>query len=166
MRDACLLIRYHDRPMSAERSDLLRVMGLFAGSGLDTPRLMNELFDIKRADTLGKAPSCFYYVKDIERMREMVRELLANNEAYSVGTLALSGADSSLPAWHPAPVSAPCLGARSMRRSMAWCPISATTCLLISMFRASQIRFASVAACAHVAGGWDAFSECGRMKQE
>ena len=93
MRDACLLIRYHDRPMSAERSDLLRVMGLFAGSGLDTPRLMNELFDIKRADTLGKAPSCFYYVKDIERMREMVRELLANNEAYSVGTLALSGAD-------------------------------------------------------------------------
>ena len=93
MRDACLLIRYHDRPMSAERSDLLRVMGLFAGSGLDTPRLMNELFDIKRADTLGKAPSCFYYVKDIERMREMVRELLANNEAYSVGTLAVSGAD-------------------------------------------------------------------------
>ena len=79
--------------MSAERSDLLRVMGLFAGAGLDTPRLMNELFDIKRADTLGKAPSCFYYVKDIERMREMVRELLANNEAYSVGTLALSGAD-------------------------------------------------------------------------
>ena len=92
-RDACLLIRYHDRPLQAERADLLRMMGIFAGAGLDTPRLMNELFDLKRADTLGKAPSCFYYVEDIERMREMVRELLANHEAYSVKTLDLTGGD-------------------------------------------------------------------------
>ena len=92
-RDACLLIRYHDRPMQAERADLLRAMGAFAGAGLDTPRLMNELFDLKRADTLGKASSCFYYVEDIERMREMVRELLANREAYSIKTLAIGGGD-------------------------------------------------------------------------
>ncbi len=93
IREAHVLIRYHDRPMRAERADLLRVMGLFSGSGLDTPRLMNEFFDLKRADTLGKAPQCFYYVEDIERMRAMVRELLVNHEAYSLQTLDLSGGD-------------------------------------------------------------------------
>ena len=92
-RDACLIIRHHDRPLRAERTDLLRLLGLFTGEGLDTVRLVNELFDIKRADTLGKAPSCFYYVDEIERMREMVRELLANHEAYSLQTLALGGRD-------------------------------------------------------------------------
>ena len=93
IRDTCLLIRYHDRPVMAEREDLLRVMGIFSGNGLNTARLMGELFDLKRADALGKAPSCFYYVEDIERMREIVRELLANHEAYSIATLDLSGAD-------------------------------------------------------------------------
>ena len=93
IRDTCLLIRHHDRPMTTERSDLLRVMQVFSGEGVDTARLMGELFDLKRADTLGKAPSCFYYVEEIERMREIVRELLANREAYSIGTLALSGRD-------------------------------------------------------------------------
>ena len=56
-RDACLLIRYHDTPLRAERQDLLRMMGRMAGAGRDTARLMGELFDLKRADTLGKAPS-------------------------------------------------------------------------------------------------------------
>ena len=93
IRDACMLIRYHDLPMMAEREDLLRVMHIFSGEGMDTPRLMGELFDIKRADALGKAPSCFYYVEEIERMREMVRELIANDEAYSMATLHLAGRD-------------------------------------------------------------------------
>lgn len=93
IRDACLLIRYHDRPMMAERQDLLRVMQIFSGEGINTARLMGELFDLKRADALGKAPSCFSYVEEIERMREMVRELIANHEAYSLETLDLRGRD-------------------------------------------------------------------------
>ena len=93
IRDACLIIRYHDLPLRAERTDLLKMLGLLSGEGLDTARLANELFDIKRADTLGKAPSCFYYVEEIERMREMVRELLANHEAYDLQSLALGGRD-------------------------------------------------------------------------
>ncbi len=91
VRDACQLIRYHDLPLEAERTSLLKLMHLFSGEGMDTPRLVGELFDLKRADALGKAPSCFYYVEDIERMREMARELLANGEAYSIKTLALDG---------------------------------------------------------------------------
>lgn len=93
MRDALLLIRNHDVPLRAERIDILRMMQRMAGAGVDVPRLMGELFDLKRADTLGKAPSCFYYVEEIERMREMCRELLANHEAYSVKTLAIAGGD-------------------------------------------------------------------------
>lgn len=93
IRDACQLIRFHDAPLQAERESLLRMMHEFSREGMDTPRLMGELFDLKRADTLGKAASCFYYVEDIERMREMVRELLANDEAYSIKTLAICGRD-------------------------------------------------------------------------
>lgn len=93
MRDVSLLIRYHDAPMRPERIDILRMMQNLAGSGVDVPRLMGELFDLKRADTLGKAATCFYYVDEIERMRELTRELLANREAYSVKTLDLTGGD-------------------------------------------------------------------------
>ena len=93
IREACLLIRHHDRPMRAERADLLSVMHLFSGEGLQTGRLMGELFDLKRADTLGKAPSCLYYVEDIERMREMTCELIANGDPYSLKMLAVTGKD-------------------------------------------------------------------------
>ena len=103
IRDACLLIRFHDRPIRPERSDLLFAMRLFSAEGVDTARLMGELFDLKRADTLGKAPSCFYYVEEIERMREMVRELLANGEAYSLKTLALTGGDLVRAGMEPGP---------------------------------------------------------------
>ena len=93
VRDACLIIRYHDRPIRCERSDILGVMRAFAGEGVDTARLMDELWDIKRADTLGKAESCFYYVDEIERMRALTHELLAAGEAYSLKALAISGGD-------------------------------------------------------------------------
>ena len=37
------------------------MMRALSGEGVDTARLIDELMDLKRADTLGKAPSCFYY---------------------------------------------------------------------------------------------------------
>ncbi len=93
IRDTCQLIALHDLPMEAERTSLLKAMRRLSGEGMDTARLMGELFDLKRADALGKAPSCFSYIEEIERMREMTRELIANGEAYSVKTLALTGRD-------------------------------------------------------------------------
>lgn len=93
VRDVCLLISYHDLPLYPERSSLLKGMSLFAGEGRDAPRLIGELFDLKRADTLGKATFCFSYVEEIERMREMARELVANGDAYSIATLDLTGRD-------------------------------------------------------------------------
>lgn len=93
VRDACLIIRFHDRPIRCERSDILGVVRSVSGAGADTARLMDELWDIKRADTLGKAESCFYYVDEIERMRTLTHELLAGADAYSVKGLAISGRD-------------------------------------------------------------------------
>ncbi|MFR2950876.1 MAG: HD domain-containing protein, partial [Collinsella intestinalis] len=93
IRNVSLLIHDHDRPLDPDRISLLRQMQRFARSGVDTARLMGELLDLKRADTLGKASGCFYYVEEIERMREMCRELLANREAYSIKTLDLAGSD-------------------------------------------------------------------------
>lgn len=105
--DACLLICYHDRPIEPERESLLRMMHLLSagagGSHATCAQRMGELLDLKRADTLGKAAHCFYYVEEIERMREMVRELVACGEAYSVRTLAISGADLIAAGVRPGP---------------------------------------------------------------
>lgn len=103
MRDVALLIKYHDKPLRPERIDILRMMQLMAAQGVDVPRLMGELFDLKRADTLGKASACFYYVEEIERMRELCRELLANREAYSVKTLDIAGGDLIAAGMAPGP---------------------------------------------------------------
>ena len=54
---------------------------------------MDELMDLKRADTLGKAPSCFYYVETIEEMRAMAHELLEAGEPYTLKMLAINGGD-------------------------------------------------------------------------
>ena len=93
VRDCCLLIECHDMPLEANRTSLLGCMRRLSADGLDMPRLMGELFDLKRADALGKAPQCFGYIEEIERMREMVRELIANGDAYSLKTLDLTGRD-------------------------------------------------------------------------
>ena len=69
------------------------MVNLLSAGTDDAARLIELLFDIKRADTLGKAPSCFDYVEDIERMRLQVRALLGAGEAYSLKTLALTGRD-------------------------------------------------------------------------
>lgn len=93
VRDTCLLIKYHDKPLRPERTCLLKMMCLMGGESVDAPRLMDELMDLKRADTLGKAPSCFYYVETVEEMRSMVHELLAAGEPYTLKMLAINGGD-------------------------------------------------------------------------
>lgn len=69
------------------------MMRALSGEGVDTARLVDELMDLKRADTLGKAPSCFYYVETIEEMRAMAHELLKAGEPYMLKMLAINGGD-------------------------------------------------------------------------
>lgn len=93
IRDTCLLIRDHDKPLKGSRQELLSQMRAFSGEGRDTRRLMDELFDLRRADTLGKAPTCFYYVDMLEDMRSRVHRMLDEGDAYSLQTLAIHGGD-------------------------------------------------------------------------
>ena len=100
---ACLLIRWHDHPMRDTRADLLHGMHLFAGEALGARRLTDELFDLKRADTLGKDPSCFSYVDEIEAMRAHTHALFDEGAAYSTKTLALTGRDLIAAGVEPGP---------------------------------------------------------------
>ena len=93
IKEACLLIRYHDRPIACERASLLEMLGQLSGEGLDAPRLMDELLDLMDADALGKAPRCHGYVAEIERMRALAHRLVDAGEAYSLKTLDLNGGD-------------------------------------------------------------------------
>ena len=68
----CLLIKYHDKPLRPERFCLLNMMRALSGEGVDTPRLMDDSWT-SNVPTLGKAPSCFYYVETIEEMRAFWR---------------------------------------------------------------------------------------------
>ena len=100
---ACLLIRWHDHPMRDTRADLLEGMHRFAGEALGARRLTDELFDLKRADTLGKDPSCFSYVDEIEAMRAHTHALFDEGAAYSTKTLALTGRDLIAAGVEPGP---------------------------------------------------------------
>lgn len=93
IRAACLLIRYHDTPLSRTQKSLLKQMNRLSGEGLDASRLMDELFDLKVADALAKAPACHAYVNEIEEMRALAHALLAEGAAYSMKTLAVNGGD-------------------------------------------------------------------------
>lgn len=103
VRDVCLLIRDHDKPLTGTREELLDQMRAFSGQGRDVARLMDELLYLRRADTLGKAPSCFYYVGMLEEMRAHVHELLEAGEAYSLATLNLTGSDLIAAGTKPGP---------------------------------------------------------------
>ena len=68
-------------------------MHAFAREGRDVPRLMEELLFLRRADTLGKAPSCFYYVDMLMDMLKRVRGLIEEGVPYCTKMLDLDGRD-------------------------------------------------------------------------
>ncbi|MBE6468565.1 MAG: HD domain-containing protein [Coriobacteriaceae bacterium] len=103
IRDTCLLIRYHDEPLQDTPASLLAQMRRFSGAGVDERALMDNLFDIKRADALGKAPACFSYVDEIERMRTRVHGLFDAGAAWNLKTLALNGRDLMRAGVEPGP---------------------------------------------------------------
>ena len=93
LKDVVLLIRYHDEHLKGTRLELLEQMHAFAREGRDVPRLMEELLFLRRADTLGKAPSCFYYVDMLMDMLKRVRGLIEEGVPYCTKMLDLDGRD-------------------------------------------------------------------------
>lgn len=92
-RETGVLIRYHDMPVEPERASLLKLLGLLSQGGADVRLMLDELIELRCADALGKAPSCFGYVDELERLREMVYGLIDAGEPYSLRQLAISGTD-------------------------------------------------------------------------
>lgn len=129
IRESCLLVCWHDIPLDPTRKSLLTMLNRLSGEGVDAPRLMDELLDLKRADTLGKAPSCFYYVEEIELMRERAHELLTAGEAYSLKTLAISGGDLVRAGIQPGPRIGELLG-RVLKATIAGAVANERTALL------------------------------------
>lgn len=103
IHEVFLLVKYHDRPVRLTRSNLLTLMRQFSGEGVDTERLMDELFDLKIGDALGKAPRCFSFVEELEEMRDEIHGLLKSGAAYSLKTLDLAGGDLIKAGMKPGP---------------------------------------------------------------
>lgn len=94
LRGACALIRLHDYPVAARtrslRRLLLRCEGLCPGRG---GALAFGLLDLKRADALGKAPSCWGYCSELDAVETALRSELHAAAPRSVRDLAVGGSD-------------------------------------------------------------------------
>ena len=94
VREACALIRLHDRPVTETgrslRRTVLRCEELCPGKG---EAVAFELLDLKRADDLGKARHCWSYCSELDGVSSALRRELAAHVPLSVRDLAVNGSD-------------------------------------------------------------------------
>ena len=94
VREACALIRLHDRPVTevgrSLRRTVLRCDELCPGRGV---ALAFELLDLKRADALGKAPHCRSYCSELDGVSAALRREVGEKAPLSVRDLAVNGTD-------------------------------------------------------------------------
>ena len=94
VREACALIRLHDRPVTEAgrslRRTVLRCEELCPGRG---EAVAFELLDLKRADDLGKASHCWSYCSELDGVSSALRRELAAHVPLSVRDLAVNGSD-------------------------------------------------------------------------
>ncbi len=118
VRDAALLIRYHDMPIEPERASVLKMLSLLAAGGGDAPSLFDRLIDLRCADALGKASFCFPYVDVLERMRALGARLVREGGPWSVRQLDLDGSVLAACGVEPGPRMGELLG-RALEGAMA-----------------------------------------------
>ena len=97
-RPVVALVRLHDRPMKASAtSELKLVADLDRRSGMrdreDVVALMHEMFDLRRADAVAKAPQCRDYAHELDGHERLFREIVACGACWRVADLAIDGAD-------------------------------------------------------------------------
>ena len=94
VREACALIRLHDRPVTEAgrslRRTVLRCEELCPGRG---EAVAFELLDLKRADDLGKARHCWSYCSELDIVSSALRRELSARVPLSVRDLAVNGSD-------------------------------------------------------------------------
>ena len=97
-RPIVALVRLHDRPMKSERRPPLKLVAdLDRRSGVRTRgeaiALMHEMFDLRRADALAKAPDYRGWACELDRYERMLREIDASGVCWRTGDLAITGGD-------------------------------------------------------------------------
>ena len=94
VRAATALVRMHDRPTQATtksvRRSLVKLEQLCPGRAVP---LAFALLDLKRADSLAKAPSCRDYVAELGKIEAVLRDEVRLGPTLSVRDLAVGGAD-------------------------------------------------------------------------
>ena len=87
IRQVKQLVKWHDVPLEPTRSCIRRWL-----NRLGEPALRRLLL-LKRADTLGQAPTLFERQKEIDRLEAMLQQVLAESLCFSLKDLAVKGSD-------------------------------------------------------------------------
>ena len=95
MDSILLLVRWHDKPMAATKKSVRRVLRLF--SEVKTIYNLEQMFrifcDLRRADSYAHAENYREYLTFMDEVEAVFDELLAENEAFALRDLAISGKD-------------------------------------------------------------------------
>jgi tRNA nucleotidyltransferase (CCA-adding enzyme) len=89
MADVLTLIEHHDRPLEATPKSVKRTLNRLGGR----PEMLRALCDLKRADARAQAERCHYRVKLIDDVEQILDDILAAREPFSLKDLELNGQD-------------------------------------------------------------------------
>ena len=82
-----LLVDWHDRVVPNTHRSYRRVLNALGAEAA------GQLLEVKRADNLAQAPACRGRQKELDRAREILDELLAQDACFSLSQLAVKGQD-------------------------------------------------------------------------
>ena len=83
----CMLVRYHDRPISLTEKAIRRAMNQLGVEAL------RQLCDVKRADNMAQHPDYRSRQQEIDEGEAMMDDLLAKDACFSLRQLAVNGRD-------------------------------------------------------------------------
>lgn len=83
----CKLVKYHTTHIESTKKSIKRWL-----NRLSEP-LFRDLLDIKRGDTLAKAPECYFRLENLKEIEDLLDEVLGENACFSLRDLAINGKD-------------------------------------------------------------------------
>jgi tRNA nucleotidyltransferase (CCA-adding enzyme) len=81
------IIYYHDYPLTLSKKSIKKLINKVGMKDI------NNLFDLKRADTLGQNPKYWNRLNEIEEARKLVKEIISKNDCFSLKDLKINGND-------------------------------------------------------------------------
>ena len=81
------LIEHHDTQFRPEKKLIKRYLNRLGEDAL------RQLLLLKRADTMGHAPSCQYRIQEVERSQTIIEQIIAEESCFSLKDLAVDGND-------------------------------------------------------------------------